>query len=85
MSLYPEGTAPSTGDNELRALEKILECQVALKQAPSGLAPAAGTYDNIVLDPPAQPTTITYKLGSDTVATLTLTYSGSDVATITRS
>jgi hypothetical protein len=51
----------------------------------TGLAPSPGTYDNIVLDPPSQPTTITYKLGSTTVATLTLTYSGSDIATITRS
>lgn len=51
----------------------------------SGLTPAAGSYDNIVLDPPAKPTTITYKLGETTVATLTLTYSGDDIETITRS
>lgn len=41
-------------------------------------------YDGIELSPANQPTTITYKLGGVTVATLTLTYSGSDITTITR-
>lgn len=44
-------------------------------------------YDYISLSPADQPTTITYKLGGSggtTVATLTLTYSGSDVSTVTR-
>ena len=53
--------------------------------AVAGLAPAAGSYDNIVLNPPAKPTTIAYKLGATTVSTLTLTYSGDDVSTITKS
>lgn len=44
-------------------------------------------FDYIHLDPPSQPTTITYKIGGasgTTVAVLTLTYSGTDVATVTR-
>lgn len=52
----------------------------------SSLVPAE--YDYIDLSPPNQPTTITYKLGGIggvVVATLTLTYSGSDVATVSRS
>jgi hypothetical protein len=53
-----------------------------------GLAPAPGTYDSVVMDPPDKPTTIAYRTGGPTgtvVATLTLVYSGDDVASITRS
>ena len=45
------------------------------------------SYDYISLDPPAQPTTILYKSGGASgtlVATLTLTYSGTNVATVAR-
>jgi hypothetical protein len=45
-------------------------------------------YDYVLLDPPAKPTTITYKTGGaggTTVATLTLTYVGDDVESVTRS
>lgn len=44
-------------------------------------------YDYISLSPADVPTTIVYKLGGSggtTVATLTLTYSGSDVSSVTR-
>lgn len=52
----------------------------------SGLVPKE--YDYIDLSPPSQPTTITFKLGGisgTVVATLTITYSGSDIATVSRS
>lgn len=52
----------------------------------AGLVPSGWDYVN--LNPPAQPTTITFKKGGSggtTLATLTLTYSGSDIATVTRS
>lgn len=42
--------------------------------------------DYVLLDPPAKPTTITYKRGGSggaVVATVTLTYSGDDVASQT--
>lgn len=45
-------------------------------------------YDYILLNPPSQPTTIIYKQGGSsgvTVATLTITYNGSDIESITRS
>lgn len=45
-------------------------------------------HDHITLSPPNQPTTITYRQGGASgavVATLTLTYSGTDVATVARS
>lgn len=51
----------------------------------SGLA--VPKHDYISLTPPALPTTIIFKTGGSggtTVATLTLTYSGTDVATVTR-
>ena len=44
-------------------------------------------FDYISLTPPDKPTTIVYKSGGvsgTTVATLTLTYTGDDIATITR-
>jgi hypothetical protein len=52
-------------------------------QVLGGIVPVG--YDGIELDPPAKPTTIVYKKGGDTVATLTITYSGDDIATVTRS
>ena len=45
-------------------------------------------HDHVQLNPPAQPTTITYRKGGPSgtvVATLTLTYSGADLASVTRS
>ena len=81
---FPEGTTPRTSDSQERSLQKIN----AILDEGDGLAPAPGSYDSIVLSPPAQPTTITYRQGGPTgtvVATLTLTYSGSDVASVTRS
>jgi hypothetical protein len=51
-------------------------------QVLGGIIPVG--YDNIVLDPPAKPTTITYKKGSDVVAVLTITYDGDDIATVSR-
>ena len=45
------------------------------------------SYDYIFLDPATNPTTIIYKTGGSegtTVATLTLTYSGDDITSITR-
>lgn len=44
-------------------------------------------HDHITLDPPSQPTTITYRQGGASgavVATVTLTWSGSDLATVAR-
>ena len=44
-------------------------------------------YDYISFNPEDQPTTITFKIGGasgSTVATLTLTYNGNDISTITR-
>jgi hypothetical protein len=41
-------------------------------------------YDSIELSPANQPTTILYKLAGLTVATLTLTYSGSDISSVVR-
>lgn len=67
------------------------ETDGAGNQTPSiteGLAPAPGTYDTIVFNPPDVPTTITYRRGGTSglvIATLTLTYSGDDIASITRS
>jgi hypothetical protein len=46
-----------------------------------------GSYDYILLDPPNLPTTVTYKSGGSsgaTVATLNIAYSGSDIVSITR-
>jgi hypothetical protein len=45
-------------------------------------------HDHITLTPPSQPTTVVYRQGGPSgavVATLTLTYSGTDVATVARS
>jgi hypothetical protein len=45
-------------------------------------------HDYVELDPPEKPVTVLYKIGGaggTTVATVTLTYTGDDVATITRS
>lgn len=45
-------------------------------------------YDYISFTPESNPETIVFKLGGasgETVATLTLTYNGNDVSTITRS
>ena len=50
-----------------------------------GLVPP--NYDYISLTPPEQPTTILFKsggVGGTTVSTLTITYSGSDIATVTK-
>lgn len=41
-------------------------------------------YDYIDLSPPSLPTTITFKKGGITVTTLTLTYSGTDLATVSK-
>lgn len=44
-------------------------------------------HDHITLSPASQPTTITYRQGGATgvvVATVTLTYTGTDVATVSR-
>ena len=41
-------------------------------------------YDQIVFNPPALPTTITYNLAGNPVAQLVLVYVGSDVASITK-
>lgn len=51
----------------------------------TGLVPTG--WDFVDLSPPALPTTITFKTGGSggtTIATLSLTYSGSDLATVTR-
>ena len=51
----------------------------------AGLVPSG--WDFVDLSPPSQPTTITFKQGGSggtTLSTLTLTYSGSDIATVTR-
>jgi len=51
----------------------------------SGLVPK--NYDYISLSPASQPTTIEYRTGGSSgtlVATLVLTYSGTDVASISR-
>jgi hypothetical protein len=84
---FPEGTTPRNSDAAERSLQKI---NAILDQGGplASFTPAPGSYDAIVLDPPAKPTTVTYKVGGTsgtTVATLTLTYSGDDVATVTRS
>jgi hypothetical protein len=45
-------------------------------------------HDYVLMDPPSQPTTITYKVGGASgtvVAILTLTYDGSNVESVTRS
>lgn len=51
----------------------------------SGLVPLE--YDYVSLTPPDLPTVIVFKTGGSsgtTVATLTITYSGTDIATVTR-
>jgi hypothetical protein len=85
---FPEGTAPRNTDSQERSLQKINAALVDGLPTVDGLAPAPGTYDSVVMDPPDKPTTITYRTGGPTgtvVATLTLVYSGDDVASITRS
>jgi hypothetical protein len=52
-------------------------------QVLGGIVPVG--YDSVELDPPSQPTTITYKKGGDVVAVLTITYSGTDIASVVRS
>ena len=42
-------------------------------------------FDSIELTPASQPTSIVYKLNGLTVATLTVTYDGSDIASVVRS
>jgi hypothetical protein len=53
-----------------------------------GMTPPANAYDTVIMDPPSKPATITFKLGGvdgDTVATLTVVYSGNDIQSVTRS
>jgi hypothetical protein len=85
---FPEGTTPRNTDSQERSLQKINAVLNDGVPSLEGLAPAPGTYDSIVLDPPDKPTTITYRTGGPSgtvIATLTLTYSGDDVASVTRS
>jgi len=55
MSLYPEGTAASTGDKLLRAFNKILERSIELyggdmsSPYPEGVAPSTGDNLNRVV------------------------------------
>lgn len=51
-------------------------------QVLGGLIPVG--YDSVELTPPSLPTTIVYKKNGDVVATLTITYDGTDIATVTR-
>jgi len=85
---YPENNAPRQGDPVERSLHKVVD----LLGGGGGGASVPGinipAYDYVLLDPPAKPTTITYKTGGaggTTVATLTLTYVGDDVESVTRS
>jgi hypothetical protein len=81
-TFFPESTSPRLSDDAVKSLQKIN----ALLEAGGGQAPAPGTYDSIVMDPPAKPTTITYKIGGvsgTTVRTVTIAYDGDDVSSVT--
>jgi len=75
-AFYPENNNPSVGDSEQRSLHKINDVLHGL---------GIPAHDHITFNPPANPTTITYRRGGASgvvVATMTLTYSGDDVATV---
>jgi hypothetical protein len=62
--------------------------ELSLRKIQFWLSEGLPPSDHITLSPPEKPTTITYRMGGETgtvVATVTLTYSGDDVATISRS
>lgn len=65
------------------------DSQLAAPLTASMFNPGLGipTYDYVSLTPPSLPTSIVFKTGGSggtTVATLTITYSGTDIATVTR-
>jgi len=81
---YSPGIADTYSWIPIQNSERPLYAKAVFNVGGDGIQPAPGTYDSLELDPPNKPTTITYKKGADTVAIITLTYVGEDVATVTR-
>jgi hypothetical protein len=78
MSLHDQFKAVLENEPELGSNLTLL--QLLLNNLSVG--PAIPPHDYAELDPPAKPTTITYKVGGaggSVVGVLTLTYSGDDV------
>lgn len=86
LAINPFSYLMPTCFTELSQTAQLVRIYDAIQASGGGVAPAPGTYDFIDLDPPSQPTTITYRNGGPAgvlVRTVTLTYVGTDVETVT--
>jgi hypothetical protein len=80
-AFYPEGDDPRVGDAPNRSLQKI---NSLLNKIESKNGFSISEYDTIQLsnyDEAGNVGTVTYRKNGDVVATLTLTYNGSDQLT----